>query len=98
MHSLLGPSMPHRRHPPLAELKHTFDELCAWIEARLDGPLGWQELMQQSGLDHQTLKALFFKHASTTPMVWIRRRREARGHAGAPARPSPLSGRPRALV
>jgi hypothetical protein len=34
--------------------------------------------MQQSGLDHQTIKALFFKYASTTPMTWIRRHREAR--------------------
>ena len=52
-----------------------FEELCRWIDLHLDGPIGWQELMQVSGLDFQTIQHLFFRHASTSPMTWIRRRR-----------------------
>jgi methylphosphotriester-DNA--protein-cysteine methyltransferase len=81
MTNLLGPRLQNRRLPPLTDLKHEFEDLCAWIDAQIDEPLGWQELMQQSGLDHQTIKALFFKYASTTPMTWIRQRREARATA-----------------
>ena len=47
--------------------------------------------MQHSGLDHQTLNALFFKYASTTPMTWIRRRREARATMFRPAVPATLA-------
>ncbi len=61
------------------------------IDAQLDAPLGWQELMQHSGLDHQTINALFFKYASTTPMTWIRRRRQARFAAPRHAVPATLA-------
>ena len=54
-----------------------FDELCVWIDAHIGEPIGWQQMMVQSGLDFQTLQALFFHYQSTTPMTWIRRRREA---------------------
>lgn len=81
MPKVLGPRLQNRQLPPLTDFKHEFEDLCAWIDAQIDEPLGWQELMQQSGLDHQTIKALFFKYASTTPMTWIRRRREARATA-----------------
>ncbi len=67
-----------RKQPLLTEHRQTFDELCAWIEAHLHEPLGWQELMAQSGLDHQTLNALFYKFRSQTPMAWIRKQRELR--------------------
>lgn len=80
MPKVLGPRLQNRKLPPLADLKHKFDDLCAWIDTKLDAPLGWQELMRQSGLDHQTINALFFKYASTTPMTWIRRRRQARAN------------------
>lgn len=85
MPKVLGPGILNRKQPPLADLKHKFDDLCAWIETRLDAQLGWQELMHQSGLDHQTINALFFKYASTTPMTWIRRRREAQNDIPATA-------------
>ena len=65
-----------RKQAALSDHRQTFDELCTWIEAHLAEPIGWQELMEQSGLDHQTLNALFFKFLSTTPMAWIRKRRE----------------------
>ena len=81
MQKVLEPRLQSRQLPPLTELKHEFEDLCAWIDAQIDKPLGWQELMQRSGLDHQTIKALFFKYASTTPMTWIRQRRETRATA-----------------
>ncbi len=77
-----------RKQTALSDHRQTFDELCAWIEAHLDEPIGWQELMAQSGLDHQTLNALFFKFLSTTPMAWIRKRRGL-GQTTAVSRPAP---------
>jgi AraC-like DNA-binding protein len=65
------------RLPPLSVHKEEFDSLCQWIDSHLSQPIGWQELMEQSHLDHQTIHALFYKYESTTPMTWIRRRREA---------------------
>ena len=64
-----------RKQLALSDHRQTFDELCTWIDSHLHEPIGWQELMAQSGLDHQTLNALFFKFQSTTPMAWIRKRR-----------------------
>lgn len=90
MPKVLGPRLQNRKLPPLADLKDKFEELCAWIDGQIDAPLGWQELMLQSGLDHQTINALFFKYASTTPMTWIRRRREA-ARASAPRRAVPAA-------
>jgi methylphosphotriester-DNA--protein-cysteine methyltransferase len=81
MPKVLERRLQNRQLPALTDLKLQFEDLCAWIDAQIDEPLGWQELMQQSGLDHQTIKALFFKYASTTPMTWIRQRREARATA-----------------
>ncbi len=57
--------------------KKQFDDLCIWIDAHVNEPIGWQQIMAQSGLDFQTLQALFFHYKSTTPMTWIRHRREA---------------------
>jgi methylphosphotriester-DNA--protein-cysteine methyltransferase len=50
--------------------------LCIWIDAHLHETIGWSELMAQSGMDHQELQAAFTKHHATTPMTWIRKRRE----------------------
>ena len=56
--------------------KRQFDELCVWIDAHIGEPMGWQQLMEQSGLDFQSLQTLFFQYKSTTAMTWIRHRRE----------------------
>lgn len=64
-----------QRKPALSDHRETFESLCAWIETHLHEPIGWQELMAESGLDHQTLNALFYKFQNTTPMAWIRQRR-----------------------
>jgi methylphosphotriester-DNA--protein-cysteine methyltransferase len=83
------------RFPPLSEHKNELDKLCQWIDEHLSQPIGWQELMAQSHLDHQTIHALFFKYESTTPMTWIRRRREARSMTKA-ALPMHLQHKPAA--
>jgi len=64
-----------------------FDELCLWIEAHIEEPLGWEQLMRQSGLEYQVIQDLFFRNKSTTAMVWIRRRRETRCSPRTPNRP-----------
>lgn len=51
-------------------------ELCIWIDAHIHESIGWSELMKQSGMDHQELQSAFTKHHATTPMTWIRKRRE----------------------
>ncbi len=66
---------PQRNNPEMHKQK--FDALCAWIEAHLSESIGWQELMNHSGLEYQTIQALFFRFTNTTAMTWIRRRREA---------------------
>jgi transcriptional regulator GlxA family with amidase domain len=60
-----------------ANATQQLDDLCRWIDAHLGEQIGWQELLVQSGLEYQALQTLFFKHLSTTPMAWIRQRREA---------------------
>lgn len=67
-----------RKSRSSAEQKQAFERLCAWIETHLDEPIGWQEMMGESGLDFQTINVLFYRYRSTTPMTWIRRLREAR--------------------
>lgn len=79
-----APTTVKRQQLALSDHRQTLDELCHWIDQHLHEPLGWQELMAQSGLDHQTLNALFYKFQSSTPMAWIRKRRELR-HGPAPA-------------
>lgn len=61
-----------------ADQKQALDRLCTWIEAHLDEPIGWQELMRESGQDFKTIHQWFFRYTSMTPMTWIRRLRERR--------------------
>ncbi len=65
-----------------------FDDLCLWIESHIEESIGWEQLMRHSGLEYQVIQDLFFRNKSTTPMVWIRRLREARGAL-------PKTGRPK---
>ena len=78
------PTSAQAPHPlPLAALLH-------WIDQHLWEPLGWPELMKASGLGHPELLALFNKHLDTTPMTWIRKRRqfmEKNGDVPAPRPP-----------
>lgn len=56
--------------------KEQFDELCVWIDDHIQEQIGWSELMLASGLDHLSIQSSFAKYKSTTPMTWIRKRRE----------------------
>lgn len=56
--------------------RQQFDQLCAWIESHLEEPIGWQQMFEHSALDFSAIQALFFKHARTTPMTWIRKKRQ----------------------
>ena len=50
-------------------------ELCAWIDANIEKPIGWVELIEQSGMDHIKLQSEFTTYLKTSPMQWIRFRR-----------------------
>ena len=50
--------------------------LCAWIDEHIAEPIGWTDLVAQTGKDHKTLLASFAKHKATTPMTWIRQQRQ----------------------
>jgi len=77
------PASAQAPHPlPLAALLH-------WIDQHLWEPLGWPELTKASGLGHPELLALFNKHLHTTPMTWIRKRRQFLEKNGDVAAPGP---------
>lgn len=56
--------------------KEQFDELCAWIDEHIQEQIGWSELMHESGFDHLSIQSSFAKYKATTPMTYIRKRRE----------------------
>ena len=51
-------------------------QLCHWIELHIHETIDWTDLTRQSGKDHRWLMASFSKYKATTPMTWIRERRE----------------------
>ena len=51
------------------------ENLCAWIDQHIDESIGWPELIRQSGLSSTALQSLFWRWKATTPMTWIRQRR-----------------------
>ena len=57
--------------------REQFEALCNWIDSHLDEPIGWQELMEQSGWDYQTIQTHFYRYKCATAMTWIRLRRQA---------------------
>jgi len=63
-------------HIPQGFSKEQFDELCTWIDEHIHEQIGWSELMQESGFDHLSIQSSFAKYKATTPMTWIRKRRE----------------------
>ena len=50
-------------------------KLCQWIDANIDQPIGWAELTAQSGMDHLELQRQFTTYMKSSPMQWIRFRR-----------------------
>ena len=56
--------------------KALLDELCLWIDNNLNNEIGWAELVSESKLSLSEIQFLFLKHLKTTPMTYIRMRRE----------------------
>lgn len=56
--------------------KDQFEQLCAWIDEHIQEQIGWSELMHESGFDHLSIQSSFAKYKATTPMTYIRKRRE----------------------
>jgi len=56
--------------------KDQFEQLCTWIDEHIQGQIGWTELMHESGFDHLSIQSSFAKYRATTPMTYIRKRRE----------------------
>lgn len=73
----------------LEDPRQRFDAVCQWIDDHLDESIGWQTLIENSGLDYQALQSMFFQYESTTAMMWIRKRRET--HAPMVLARKPLS-------
>ena len=53
-----------------------FEKLCTWIDEHIQEQIGWSELMHESGFDHLSIQSSFAKYKATTPMTYIRKRRE----------------------
>ena len=51
-------------------------QLCQWIDANIQEQIGWSDLTRQSGMEHKLIMFSFNKYLGTTPMTWIRQRRE----------------------
>jgi methylphosphotriester-DNA--protein-cysteine methyltransferase len=64
------------QHGQQALNKDQFEQLCAWIDDHIQEQIGWAELMHESGLDHLSIQSSFAKYKATTPMTYIRKRRE----------------------
>jgi AraC-like DNA-binding protein len=60
-------------------------QLCHWIDDHIHEVIGWDDLTRQSGMDHKWLMVSFNKYKATTPMTWIRERREQLNAPAAPA-------------
>ena len=56
--------------------KDQFEQLCAWIDEHIQEQIGWSELIHESGFDHLSIQSSFAKYKATTPMTYIRKRRE----------------------
>lgn len=63
-----------------------FALLCKWIEEHIDEEIGWNQLIQRSGLEYQVIQDLFFQQHSITAMAWIRRTRDAHRRQKKPER------------
>jgi transcriptional regulator GlxA family with amidase domain len=53
------------------------DELCYWIDANINDPIGLNELVNKTNLKNSDLQYLFERYKQTTPMTYIRNKRES---------------------
>ena len=51
-------------------------EICAWIDKNIETNIGWGVLSEASELNHKELQILFEKYLQTSPMTYIRKRKE----------------------
>jgi methylphosphotriester-DNA--protein-cysteine methyltransferase len=63
-------------HSPQGFNQEQFEKLCTWIDEHIHEQIGWSELMHVSGFDHLSIQSSFAKYKATTPMTYIRKRRE----------------------
>ena len=68
----------------MSSSREQVEQLCHWIDAHINETIGWADLTRQSGMDHKWLMTSFSKYKATTPMTWIRERRE---HLNTPVAP-----------
>ena len=59
-----------------ADNKKFLDELCTWIDEHLDTTLGLKEILSKTNLSSTDLQYLFEKYRQTTPMTYIRHKRD----------------------
>jgi len=52
------------------------DEICVWIDKNIETDIGWAALCEASELNHKQLQSLFDKYMQTTPMTYVRMRKE----------------------
>ena len=51
-------------------------EVCVWIDKNIETDIGWAALCEASELNHKQLQYLFDKHMQTTPMTYVRMRKQ----------------------
>ena len=51
-------------------------EICVWIDENIEKNIGWNALCDASQLNHKELLFLFDKYLQTSPMTYIRKRKE----------------------
>ena len=52
------------------------DDLCFWIDTNIDTKFGLKELIEKTNLSNSDLQYLFEKYKQTTPMTYIRDKRD----------------------
>ena len=51
------------------------DELCNWIDTNINDQFGLKDLVEKTNLKNSDLQYLFEKYKQTTPMTYIRHKR-----------------------
>jgi transcriptional regulator GlxA family with amidase domain len=64
--------------PPTEAYRDQFVQLCEWINANADKQIGWPDLANASGWNHNELIGMFNYFLQTTPMTYIRSVRNSR--------------------
>jgi AraC-like DNA-binding protein len=60
-----------------ASTQHKLTKLCEWIDANIDKQIDSSELVKQSGLSYFELQTQFKSFYKTSPMQWIRTKRQS---------------------